>query len=142
MLRDAIEKYIDWPLTAEEIKNTVIKYNCAEAILSAANDYYGLGLDDKTIKAIAPFGGGFYLEKTCGFVSGGLAAIGVMFATDEIPYANPKVIEMAQKWVKAFEERFGDTECKVLKDQWFCRELGFEVADLFESVVGSQYSSK
>lgn len=137
MLKKMIEKYVDWPMTAEEAESKVIEYNCAEAMLNAANDYYHLGLDSKAFKAIAPFGGGFYLEKTCGFVTGGLAAIGVLYATDDKPYANPQLIEMGQKWVQAFSDKFGDSECSIVKQGRICKYFAVEAAELFESLVGS-----
>ena len=33
--------------------------NCAEAVLLAANDVYGLGLSDETAKVVGGFGGGW-----------------------------------------------------------------------------------
>ena len=136
MMREAVEKYLgDWPEPDAEIWK--IRYNCAEATLRAANECYALGLGPMTLKAIAPFGGGFYLERTCGIVSGGLAAIGVMFAQDH-PYASARVKEMAKKWVTAFEERFGSSVCEQVKQGRDCRELVRQAAELLDAVLVSE----
>lgn len=133
MLVDVIKKYTDWPTE----KGATKMYNCAEAMLNAANDYYGLGLDEKALKAIVPFGGGFFMENTCGLVTGGLAAIGVLLASGDHPYANAALIETTKKWVSAFEEKFGSCGCKALKEgREGCKELASDAAALFESVVG------
>lgn len=134
MLQDAILKYTDWP----KEKGATKMYNCAEAMLNAANDYYSLGLDEKALRAIAPFGGGFFMENSCGLVTGGLATIGVMFASEDHPYANPKLIETTKHWVTAFEDKFGTCGCKELKEgREGCKELASDAAALFETVVGS-----
>ncbi|MPW27155.1 hypothetical protein GC105_15360 [Alkalibaculum sp. M08DMB] len=134
MLKDEIQKYVGhWPAVDESEPYYI--YNCAEAMLLACNDYYRLNIDTSTKKAISVFGGGFFCGKTCGLLSGGLASIGVM-CTKDIPYANKEVIEKVQKWVKAFENEFGDTNCEIVAkdDQDRCKKLARRAAELFESI--------
>lgn len=89
-------------------------HNCAETLLLAANQKYNLGLDRKTIKAITPFGGGINCERTCGALSGSIAAIGVMFTEDK-PTLNTEMKEITKKFLEIFEEEFGSIECSYIK---------------------------
>lgn len=50
--------------------------NCAETILRAANEEYGLNLSDGDAKLIAAFGGGMGCGGTCGALAGALAVLG------------------------------------------------------------------
>ena len=45
-------------------------YNCAETMLQAANEVYGLGLDERALHAASPFGGGMGRERACGALTG------------------------------------------------------------------------
>jgi C_GCAxxG_C_C family probable redox protein len=49
--------------------------NCAETMLYAANDVYGLELDKKALKMAAGFGGGMYIRSVCGALAGGIMVI-------------------------------------------------------------------
>ena len=50
-------------------------YNCAEAIIRAANDEYALGINEAGLKAFGGFGGGMQCGSICGAVCGGIGAI-------------------------------------------------------------------
>lgn len=89
-------------------------HNCAETLLLAANEKYNLGLDKKTIKAITPFGGGINCERTCGALTGSIAAIGVMF-TEEKPTLNTKMKENTKNFLEIFEKEFGSIDCSYIK---------------------------
>lgn len=117
-------------------------YNCAEVLLNACNDYYNLGVDPKTLKAIAPFGGGMASEITCGILTGGTAALGLLFAED-MPTTNNKLKEITNKWVLAFEDQFGNLDCKPLKEdhrhpETGCQSLMLASCNLLEYII-SQY---
>ena len=66
------------------LKDTVMKYyleqdyNCAESIIRGANEYYGLGLDEKALLAFGGFGAGCYAGRLCGACAGGIAAVSSM----------------------------------------------------------------
>ena len=53
--------------------------NCAEKILYAANEAYGLGLDPRALRLAAGFGGGLGCGLTCGALSGGAMALSCLF---------------------------------------------------------------
>lgn len=138
MLKEQAKKYIESELQYGA-QRELYHYNCAEVLLNSCNDYYKLGLDDKTQRAIVPFGGGLYSEKTCGMLTGGIAVLGVMF-TEEKPTSNAKLKEITQKWVKTFEEEFGDTNCKAIKEAKRDKEKGCALliegaAQIFENTI-------
>lgn len=141
MLKDEARKYIESELKYGE-QRKLYNYNCAETLLNACNDYYKLGLDKKTFKAIVPFGGGFYSEKACGVLTGGIAALGVMYSEDK-PTDNNKVKEITQQWVKAFEEEFSHSDCKEIKPiyrnpETGCTNVILRAAELLESIIESK----
>ena len=123
-------------------KKALYHYNCAETLLYSSNDYFELGLDSKTLKMIVPFGGGFYSESTCGALTGGVAAIGAIFAEDK-PTNNEKLKEVTKKWVEVFEKEFGSLDCKDIKpihrdEVKGCEPVMVRAAELLESVI-SEY---
>lgn len=133
---DKINKLeLEYPL--EERKKYHI--NCAEALLMAANEDYELGLDDRFIKAVCPFGGGLQSEKTCGALLGSLSAIGVMF-TEERPTENEKMKELTQKYVEEFEKEFGAMDCATIKkyhrsETEGCGPVRVRAAGVFERII-------
>lgn len=111
--------------------------NCAEAILLAANDEYGLGLPDDVCKLMGGFGGGVSCGSTCGALLGAVAALGVRkmgrraHETDDF---NKECGELAQ----AFRETLGDVNCSELKpiyvDQKLrCLKIVLAACDMLES---------
>ena len=36
-------------------------YNCSETLIHAANEYYGLNLDEESMKMMSGFGGGMFV---------------------------------------------------------------------------------
>lgn len=114
-------------------------YNCAETLLNSSNDYYNLGLNSKFLKAIVPFGGGFYSERSCGAFTGALPVIGLLFAEDR-PTTNDKLKEVTKKWVEIFEKEFGSLECRDIKashrdEVKGCGPVMLRTAELFEELV-------
>lgn len=113
--------------------------NCAEILLMAANEEHNLGLDDRFIKAVCPFGGGIQSEKTCGALLGSIAALGVMYA-EEKPTTNDKMKEMTKKMVEEFEKEFGFLDCANIKahhrsETEGCNPVKLRTAEVFERVV-------
>jgi C_GCAxxG_C_C family probable redox protein len=129
------------------MQDLIIKYqdkekydlSCSETILYAANEYYNLGLDEKSFKMMAPFSGGMYVERTCGIVTASLAVIGLIF-TDEVAHNSPIVKELSKKYIEKFENRYGTSECRSLKAEYRddltgCFNLIKEASDLLVEVV-------
>lgn len=111
MLKDYMEKYyFDG------------NYNCAETILRAANDCYGLELSEKEMKLVAGYGGGMQTGNVCGAL---VAAIGVF----SLRYVETKAHESAeitpavQLLTRRFKEAFGgSTLCRDIKPVYFNKE--------------------
>ncbi|MBS4539436.1 C-GCAxxG-C-C family protein [Clostridium sp. D2Q-11] len=142
MLKDEARKYIDSELQYGD-KKDMYHYNCSEIILNACNDYYKLGLDSKALKMIVPFGGGLNSEKNCGILTGGVSAIGIMFAEDK-PSLNTKMKEVTIEWVKTFENEFGSADCKIIKETKRdevkgCEPLIIKGSEILEEVLSEQY---
>lgn len=138
MLRDIVKNYIEYELQYGA-ERELYHYNCAQAILYGANDYYNIGLDPKALKMIVPFGGGMCTESTCGMLTGGVAAIGVLFAED-MPTQNIKLKEVTHSWIERFESEFRNTNCSLikginLKNDEGCARLILKAADILEGVI-------
>lgn len=137
-LRNVALEYIDSEKKYGSESN-LYHYNCAEVLLNACNDYYDLGADQKTLRAIIPFGGGMNSERTCGILTGSVAALGLMFA-EEKPTTNEKLKAVTNRWVKAFDQEFGEINCKELKEshrdpESGCKGLMLDAADLLQSII-------
>ncbi len=139
MLRDEVKKYLDYELQYGS-KKELYHYNCAQAILNGANDYYFLNLDKKALKLITPFGGGMYTGNTCGMLTGGIAAIGVLF-TDDMPTNHVQLKEIIHLWIEQFTNEFKNINCSFIKDNRpiedeGCSNLILKAADILEEIIG------
>lgn len=92
-------------------------YNCAEAILRAANDAYALGLDDAALRLVGGFGDGMSRGEVCGALSGAMAAIGALMIESRA-HATPGFKETCAQYVARFEERLGGIDCRDLKPKY------------------------
>lgn len=103
MLKDLIEKYYFSG-----------NYNCAETMLHAANEYYGLDLPEREMKLVSGFGGGMQTGNVCGAL---LAAISVL----SLRYVEAKAHESAdiKPVTQLLTERFADALNKSL----LCAEI-------------------
>ena len=113
MLRNEVEKIIQYEQQFGD-QRELYHYNCAEAILLGANSYYNLQLDPRTLKIIKPFGSGMNTGSTCGMLTGGIAAIGAIFA-EEMPSLNHTMKEATCHWTEQFEKTFKNINCTQIK---------------------------
>ena len=121
-------------------------YNCAESILIFANEEYGLGLNDDSIKLIGAFGGGMGCGKVCGALAGAVAAIGKMEIAERA-HATATLKEHTAEYVARFAEVFGDVDCVKVKEKKFvegvrCLNTVLESAELFSAFVKEKGLSK
>lgn len=138
-MKEIVDKINNIESAYSEEERPLYHINCAEALLMAANEEYKLGLDDKFIKAVCPFGGGIQSEKTCGALLGSVAALGVMYA-EQKPTTNEKMKEMTKKFVEEFEKEFGALDCATIKahhrsETEGCNPVKIRAAEVFERVV-------
>ncbi len=92
--------------------------NCAETILRAANEEYGLNLSDGDAKLIAAFGGGMGCGGTCGALAGALAVLGRV-AVEGHAHATEGFKERCAALVSRFERELGSRDCAALKARYF-----------------------
>lgn len=138
-MKEIVDKINNIESAYSEEERPLYHINCAEALLMAANEEYKLGLDDKFIKAVCPFGGGIQSEKTCGALLGAVAALGIMFA-EERPTTNDKMKEITKKYVEEFEKEFGALDCATIKahhrsETEGCNTVKIRAAEVFERVI-------
>ena len=117
-------------------------YNCAEAMVYAANDAYDLKLSKDTLLAMAGFGGGMAVEGVCGAISGGIAVLGIMFTKDRA-HEDDGIKELTKEFFNRIEETLGSSNCKVLKDQYRdenlkCASIVEISADILEEIINKQ----
>lgn len=120
-------------------------YNCAESILRAANEYYGLELHDRDMIMVGAYGGGLQSGNTCGAV---LACVSVL----SLKYVEAKAHEsedikpVVQKLLRKFNECYGSTLCKDIKPQSFkpeyrCQKTIEMACDILEETM-MEYEDK
>lgn len=138
-MKEIVDRINKLDLEHSEEERPLYHINCAETLLMAANEEYKLGLDDRFIKAVCPFGGGLQSEKTCGALLGAVAALGIMYA-EEKPTENEKMKEMTKKMVEEFEKEFGALDCAYIKAHHRseiegCSPVRIRTAEVFERVM-------
>lgn len=102
---------------AELVRNDYMirnDFNCAEAMLRAANEAYDLGLGEQALRVASPFGGGMGYEGSCGALTGGLMALGVLRGT-AVAHQDPELGRLRDEFVQRFRERFGSVSCNEIK---------------------------
>ncbi len=101
-------------------KEKAIKYfysgfNCAEAVIKASLEKWGIK-NEEVERAGTVFGrgiGGF--GDICGAATGALLIIGIKYGK-VVPYENrTECYKKGHEFMKHFEKRLGETECKKLK---------------------------
>lgn len=135
-------------MNIEKIKELYLgkDYNCAESILIYANEEYGLGLDDDSIKLIGAFGGGMGCGKVCGALAAAVAAIGKMEIVERA-HATATLKEHTAEFVAKFAEVAGDIDCVKVKEKYFvegirCLNTVLDCAEIFDSFVKEKGLSK
>ncbi|MBQ9915049.1 MAG: C_GCAxxG_C_C family protein [Clostridia bacterium] len=105
-------------------------YNCAQAVLLAFADELGMKKEELSGIALC-FGGGMATGSTCGALTGGLMALGLMQKAQTPPAADEKAIGRgkAKELTKAFEEMHNTVMCRDIlaspegKDKKLCSAL-------------------
>lgn len=112
--------------------------SCSETVLYAANEFYNLGLDEKSFKIMAPFSGGMFEGETCGVVTGGISVLGVML-TNNGKADSPKMIEAVKEYKQRFKDELKSRDCTPLKemyeDETGCGNLIYAGGKILEEVV-------
>jgi len=115
-------------------------YNCAEAMLHAANDYYGLGLDEKAMKLVAGYGGGMQTGNICGTVLSGISVIAQKYVETKA-HESSEIKPVTQKYLEKFREALnGSLLCEDLKEAYFqpevrCIQVVETACDVLEEIL-------
>ncbi|MDD3049161.1 MAG: C-GCAxxG-C-C family (seleno)protein [Bacilli bacterium] len=97
-------------------------YNCAESILHAGNEVYGLDLHEEDMRMVAAFGGGFQIGDVCGALSGAACVISSKYVENKAhDYVDMRAL--TQKLVLAFQKRLGSRLCAQIKPTFHSKEL-------------------
>ncbi|MFI3169177.1 MAG: C-GCAxxG-C-C family (seleno)protein [Faecalibacterium sp.] len=112
-------------------------YNCAEAIVLAGNELYGLGLDPQDVFLLSGFGGGIGCGKTCGAVAGSIALLGRL-QLKQRAHETPDFAKNCAAFIAAVEAEYGSADCAVLKPKFMrpetrCFGTVEAIADVFEA---------
>ncbi len=88
-------------------------YNCAETILRAGNEYYGLELHDRDMILVGGFGGGIQSGNTCGAVLSAVSILSMKYvdqfsaATSSHSLSNQNTVANSQlKMHATFSKKF------------------------------------
>ena len=92
-------------------------YNCAEAVLRAANEEYRLGLDETAYHLVGGFGGGMGCGSSCGALCSSIAVIGRLLI-EERAHATEGFKDKCADFCRRFTETLGSTECSILKETY------------------------
>ncbi len=116
----------DSPGSQENSRDTEVKprLNCAETILSRANDLYGLDLTPEHMSFASAFGGGMGIGDKCGAVTGSLMILGYLFKPTT-GAGNP-TRQISGEFLKAFETRMTSLDCRDLKQTYRTESEGCE----------------
>ena len=87
--------------------------NCAETVLSRANELYQLDLTPENMTFAATFGGGMGIGDKCGTVTGSLMVLGYLFRPPT--GRDTPAREISVEFLKAFEARMNSMDCRDLK---------------------------
>ena len=128
MLRDYVKKYY-----LEQ------RRNCAESLLRAANEAYGLNLTEADFALLSGFGGGMGCGSVCGALTGSLAALGVLYPKTKL--AQPDGIKTDNaRLVAEFTKALSAVNCDDIKPQRFteafrCLDAVLLGADVLEAHI-------
>lgn len=110
------------------LKDVAIKYysegyNCAESIIRAGNEYYGLNLHESDMRMTAAFGGGFQIGDVCGALSGAACVISCKYVEVKAHDHKEELRGITQKLVLAFQKKLGSRLCAKIKPVYHNKEV-------------------
>ena len=101
---------------------TDLNYNCSEALIHAANDFYGLNITEDDMKMMGGFGSGMYAGVVCGALVGCVAALSKMIVVKTARGEGNTVRPVINSMVKTFESHLDGMTCRDLRPKYYTRE--------------------
>lgn len=116
-------------------------YNCAESLLHAANEYYALGLEERSMKLVAAYGGGIQCGNTCGAVLSAAAVLAMKYVQAKA-HESEEIRPVVNAMMDAVQARFGSVLCRDIKPQVFqqqrrCLTTVEAVCDILEETIAT-----
>ena len=112
-------------------------YNCCESLLRTLRDEGYFIISDDVLKISQVFNGAGKARKQCGYVNGGLMAIGLKYGRTTSNVSREPAQTKAREFALEFEKEFGSVVCEKLRPEGFdcnedekvratqrCREIG------------------
>ena len=93
-------------------------YNCAEALLHAANDFYQLEITEADLLMMAGFGKGIFSGQTCGALVAATAALSKLLVKKKAHEELDTIRPACQLLVRNFRQDLDGTLCVDLHKKW------------------------
>lgn len=125
-------------------------FNCAESVCRAILQHWGSDLDPSLARAATAFGGGMgrSFQETCGSLTGGLVALGLLFGRDRTDVDWNYPAELAAAFRTEFIEAFGSAKCQTILDAFGpqendmkCKHLSGEAAGILARLLNEKIES-
>ena len=135
MLKDIVTKYY-----------FDLNFNCAETILHAANEYYGLGLHERDMIMVAAYGAGMQAGNTCRAILSALSVLSVKYVEAKA-HESEDIRPVSILLTRRIQEKYGSLMCKDIKPKYFVPEIRclntVNIAcDVLEEVISEYEQSK
>lgn len=120
--------------------------NCAETLIHAGNEYYGLELSEKEMKLVGVYGGGIQCGSVCGALLSAAALLSLRYVETRA-HDSADIKPITQMLMKRFEEKMGSTLCAEVKPKFFvpgarCQSVVEAACDTLESVIAEYEAAK
>lgn len=105
----------------QRVQQTMEKsHNCAQTTFFALSEQFGLG-GDEILKALTPLPGMAERGETCGAITGGLMAMGLIYGRDDLDDWDTYRTSLipTNKFCQRFEKELGSTLCCKIQDRAF-----------------------
>lgn len=114
-------------------------YNCAETMIRAANEYYGLDLHDRDMIAFGGFGAGIQSGNTCGAILSAVSVLSMKYV-EKKAHESADIRPVTNLLIRKFNEKYGSVLCKDIKPQSFkpdvrCKNTIETACDILEQVI-------
>ena len=123
------------------------RYNCAEAMMRALNDYYRLNLPKEVLCAASSFGGGCAHDEMCGGIASSLAVLGILFSNDGNSRNSLNLIQLRKQFFTEFDAIYQQSRCNYLRNNYSgpgrrCEPVLVNIADIIEKIITENLPEK
>ncbi|MCE5287137.1 MAG: C-GCAxxG-C-C family protein [Pelosinus sp.] len=116
--------------------------NCAEKILSGANQAYQLNLPPAQLKIAAGFGGGMAIGSVCGALTSSVMVLSLLF-TESTGHQSPRLKPLIQELFTEYKEAMESINCSELKTLHYtpevkCKKVIAAAAQVLDKIVSRE----